>query len=248
MNGFENAADDYEQHRPSYPPLAIDWLVQALRIGPDSMVLDLAAGTGKLTRLLVPYAGHLVAVEPAEAMRRQLETSVPGVQAVEGTAESIPLATDSIDAAVVGQAFHWFDGATATAEIGRVLRPEARLGLIWNIRDESTEAQARLARLLRRYRGPSPTYRNSGWASAFDDSPVFGPLRTTEVPSVHRLDRRGIIGLVMSISYMPGLPPSDRDTAAAEAGAIFDDFADDDGLVSLSYNTRVYWTTVRKRD
>ncbi|MGI9648023.1 MAG: class I SAM-dependent methyltransferase [Acidimicrobiia bacterium] len=241
MTGYQAVAATYEQTRPSYPSAAIDCLVSNLAITPTSTVLDLAAGTGKLTRLLAPRAGRLVAVEPVAAMRSTLEAAVPGARVLEGTAEAIPLGTDSVDSAVVGQAFHWFDGPRAAGELARVLRPRGRLGLIWNQRDESTEAQERIAALLSRYRGSSLTFKNSGWQSTFTDSPVFDALEMAVFPNVHPLSKADLIGLIMSMSYMPGLSDRDRQSAIAEAGAIFDDVAGDQQQILLAYDTRVYW-------
>src|SRR5207247_3916719 len=119
--GFQVGARQYERGRPDYPGTAVRALVEHLRIGPGSVVLDLAAGTGKLTRQLAPAGPRLVAVEPVEAMRATLARTVPGVWAVGGRAEAIPLAGGSVDAAVVAQAFHWFDPDAALAELHRVL-------------------------------------------------------------------------------------------------------------------------------
>ena len=164
--GFEHAPKPYEIGRPPYPPEAIERLVAELEIEDGKRVLDLAAGTGKLTRLLVPTGAFVVAVEPVEGMRAALMTSLPQVEAVAGTAEAIPLPNGSVDAVTVGQAFHWFDGDAALAEIHRVLRPGGRLGLIWNVKDESVDWIEKLGGIMEAYRGaarvsssPSPNAR-----------------------------------------------------------------------------------------
>src|SRR5687768_3990564 len=102
---FDGAADVYDRGRPSFPPDAVEKLVEALGIGPGVRVLDLAAGTGKLTRLLAHTGAELVAVEPLDGMRARLEASLPGVRALEGTAEAIPLSDASVDAVTAAQAF-----------------------------------------------------------------------------------------------------------------------------------------------
>jgi len=147
--GFGAGAQDYERGRPSYPDDLVVWMAERLRIGAGSRVVDLAAGTGKLTRLLVPTGADLVAVEPVAAMREQLAAVVPGVPALDGTAESIPLAPASVDAVTVAQAFHWFDADAALAEIARVLRPGGALGLVWNERDVREPWVAELSKLIR---------------------------------------------------------------------------------------------------
>ena len=137
--GFERGADDYERARPSYPDAAVDLIVDVAGLGPGATVCDLAAGTGKLTRLLVPSGAEIIAVEPVAAMREQLVRAVPGVDVLDGTAETIPLGDGSMDALTVAQAFHWFDTDRALPEIHRVLRPGGTLVLIWNVRDETVD-------------------------------------------------------------------------------------------------------------
>ncbi|MFP5370679.1 MAG: class I SAM-dependent methyltransferase [Actinomycetes bacterium] len=111
--GFGREAEAYERSRPSYPPGAVAWLVDHLRVRPDAVVADLAAGTGKLTRLLLPTGASVVAVEPVEAMRHVLHRILPSVAVVAGTAEAMPIRSASLDAVCAAQAFHWFDaGAT----------------------------------------------------------------------------------------------------------------------------------------
>jgi len=128
--GAEAAA--YERGRPSYPPEAIDWLLPA----GSRAVLDLGAGTGKLTTRLVERGLDVVAVDPIPEMLELLRVSLPDTPALLGTAEEIPLADNSVDAVLVAQAWHWFDPELAVKEVARVLRPGGRLGLVWNARDE----------------------------------------------------------------------------------------------------------------
>ena len=113
--GFQQGAEAYEASRPSYPPDAVAHILEVTGLGPGRRVLDLAAGTGKLTRLLVPSGADVVAVEPVAAMRETLTRALPDVEALDGTAEAIPLGDASVDAVTVAQAFHWFDAAPAPA-------------------------------------------------------------------------------------------------------------------------------------
>jgi ubiquinone/menaquinone biosynthesis C-methylase UbiE len=139
--GFGTEAEAYERSRPSYPPDAVAWLVDALRVAPGGRVLDLAAGTGKFTRLLAPYCAdagsELLAVEPVAGMSTLLQGALPALPIAAATAEALPFSVASLDAIVVAQAFHWFDASVALDEFHRVLRPGGRLGLIWNARDRS---------------------------------------------------------------------------------------------------------------
>jgi SAM-dependent methyltransferase len=121
--GFARASEAYERGRPGYPPEAVARLARELELRPGRVVLDLAAGTGKLTAHLVGTGAELVAVEPVAEMRAVIERALPGVAAYAGTAEEIPLETNSVDAVTVAQAFHWFSGEEALVEIHRVVRP-----------------------------------------------------------------------------------------------------------------------------
>jgi len=129
---FGSQAAAYERGRPSYPPEAVDWLLPASAHD----VLDLGAGTGKLTTRLVERGLSVVAVDPIAEMLDVLRSALPGTTALLGTAEQIPLPDNSIDVVLVAQAWHWFEPERAVAEVVRVLRPGGRLGLLWNVRDE----------------------------------------------------------------------------------------------------------------
>jgi SAM-dependent methyltransferase len=131
---FGKVAGTYAEHRPGYPVEAVRWLLAA---APGRRVLDLAAGTGKLTRAVVAAGAEVTAVEPLEPMLEQLRAAVPEAEALEGSAERIPVADRSVDLVTVGQAFHWFDQEAALAEIRRVLRPRGVVGLLANARDDA---------------------------------------------------------------------------------------------------------------
>jgi ubiquinone/menaquinone biosynthesis C-methylase UbiE len=141
---FGAAADAYERARPSYPDEAVDWLL------PEGAhtVLDLGAGTGKLTRAQVARGLDVIAVEPIDEMRATLEGVLPAVRALKGTAEEIPLPDQSVDVITVAQAWHWLDVARATAEAARVLKPGGTLGLIWNRRDERVPWVQRFSQVM----------------------------------------------------------------------------------------------------
>jgi len=129
------SAEVYERARPGYPPEAIDFLHE-LGLGPDSDVLDLAAGTGKLTRALIAAGARVTAVEPLFAMRQMLQQRLPEATVMEGTAEKIPVPDGSMNLVTVAQAFHWFEADAASREIARVLKRGGGLGAIWHVRDE----------------------------------------------------------------------------------------------------------------
>ena len=142
---FGSVADLYRESRPGYPLAAIEW---ALEHAPGRDVLDLAAGTGKLTEVIAAAGFRVTAVEPLEEMRRELARTVPAAALLSGSAEQIPLPDGAVDAVLVGQAFHWFDQSRALDEMARVLRPGGVVGLLWNLRDESEEWAQRVTELL----------------------------------------------------------------------------------------------------
>jgi SAM-dependent methyltransferase len=202
LRGFGSAAQSYEQARPDYPVGAVSWLAERLGISSERTVVDLAAGTGKLTRLLVATGATVVAVEPVDAMRAQLERAVPEAQALAGYAERIPLADSSVDAVTVAQAFHWFASREALDEIGRVLRPGAGLGLIWNTRDETDELQRRITELIEPLRGDEQTHVGAGWRPVVESHPAFGAIEERHFPHEQVLDSDGLVERVRSVSFI----------------------------------------------
>ena len=208
--GYGSSADAYERGRPSYPDDAVAYLAAELGLGPAARVLDLAAGTGKLTRLLMEGGADVVAVEPVAAMRVVLARSAPGAAVLEGTAESIPLPAASVDAVTVAQAFHWFDAEAALAEIHRVLRPGGGLGLVWNAMDVRLEWVAVLQELVGGVRGPAPQYGGSPWRDAFRSSRLFTPLTERTFDFVQELDEDGLVDRIASTSYVAALPEAER--------------------------------------
>ncbi len=151
---FDSVAEQYERARPEYAEAAVDWLVEEHGLRPGDPVLDLAAGTGKLTRQLARHDLSVVAVEPGDEMRAVLKRVLPGVAALAGTAEKIPLPESSVEAVTVGQAFHWFEPEAALTEMKRVLRPECGIALLWNRWDEEDPLLSQVDALLNEIRPP----------------------------------------------------------------------------------------------
>jgi SAM-dependent methyltransferase len=212
--GF-NAARAYERGRPGYAPEAVAAVVDELGLGRSSRLLDLAAGTGQLTRAFLPRVGSVVAVEPSADMRRVLAEVVPGIEVLAGEAESLPLPDASVDAVVVGSAFHWFDGERALPEMARVLRPGGGVALLWNeaVTWEPRWPEEMLAPLRRGLEESVPVQQrpDSGlWRRAFEHSDVFEPLTSGSAPHRQRLDREGIVAQVASWSWVAAMPDADR--------------------------------------
>ena len=209
----------------------VQLLVDELGIAPGRRVLDLAAGTGKLTRLLVATGADVVAVEPDPAMRVALP------DALEGSAEAIPLPDASVDAVTVGQAFHWFDAPAALAEIARVLRPGSGLGLVWNERDESVPWVAELGRIF-----DWPTLRpypaDPDWVAVLDGSGRFTPARHRRFASEQVVDEDVLVDRVLSTSYVGTWSAERRAEVARRVRELVAGFP---AAIRLPYVTDVYW-------
>jgi SAM-dependent methyltransferase len=241
--GFALAPEAYERGRPTYPAEAGERLVRELRLGPGRRVVDLAAGTGKLTRVVAATGAEVVAIEPVDEMRERLARSLPDVEALDGTAEAIPLPDGSVDAVTVGQAFHWFDGNAALAEIHRVLRPRGRLGLIWNVKDESVDWVRRLGEIFEPYRGDSPKVALGLWKEAFDRTTLFTPLERARFAFVHETDVATAIARVTSISFVAALPDAEVERIVGKVRELLATHPETRGrkLFPLRYRTGVYW-------
>ena len=210
-------SEDYERGRPGWSREVVD--LPALP--PTATVLDLGAGTGKLTRLLVRAFSHVVAVEPAEAMRHILETLCPEAESLPGTAHEIPLADASVDAVFAAQAFHWFEDERAVAEIVRVLRPRGALVLMWNLPAGPWEPSTAAVEELLTGRGPKPSevsydpldlgkgsrYASDEWSLAESS---FEPLQAMRLPNPQTLDRDGLVAYFASMGWLADLPDNER--------------------------------------
>lgn len=214
--GFEAGAAAYEVARPGYPDEAVAVLRDEVGIAAGTLVLDLAAGTGKLTRRLVELGASVSAVEPVAAMRGQLAAVLPQVEVVDGTAEAIPVADASVDVVAVAQAFHWFDAPAALGEIARVLRPGGRLVLLWNERDERTPWVAEMSRLITWHERTVSRYQHVDWAEIVAASGRFGLLQERAVDWDQPITRDLLAERVRSISYIAAMPSPQREALAAE--------------------------------
>ena len=247
VRGFDRAAETYERGRPDYPSAVVRHLGRALGLGRSTTVVDLGCGTGKFTRALAPLGAARIGVEPIEGMRRVFAREVPEVPVLAGTAEAIPLPDGFADAVVVAQAFHWFRTRPALREIARVLAPGGGLGLVWNLRDESTPWVHRLSGIVERYRRASriPRSRDRNWRRAFEDGSVpFGPLKRRVVPHRQEAPRERFVARVLSVSFMALLPPDEQRRVAREVRRELasDPATRDRAVVSMPYRTEVYWT------
>ena len=225
---FELVADLYERARPEYPQEAVAWVASELGLDADSTVVDLGAGTGKLTRALLATGARVIAVEPGDAMRTELERALPAVEALRGAAENIPLRADSVDCVAVGQAFHWFRHDEALPELHRVLRPGGGLALLWNSRDHGRPVQREIRDLISPFvppGRPGPEH----WADALRESPLFTEPEEFHFPWVQRLDADGLAARIGSVSFVAAASSEARAELdarlrelAARLGGVFD--------------------------
>ncbi len=237
---FSLVAGEYERARPGYPDDAVRWLVGE---APQDVV-DLGAGTGKLTRSLVALGHRVTAVEPLEEMLAHLRKVVPAATAVVGTAEDIPLADGTADVVASAQAFHWFDQPVALKEIGRALRPGGRLALTWNTRDDRVEWVARLNEIVEPIE-PSGLFGMVERATLpIDESGLFGPVERATFSFAQRLDREGLRELVLSRSYCATRAPAEQEPVLAEVDRLFDEHAEG-GPIELPYLTECFRARLR---
>jgi len=219
--GFGTTAEIYERSRPTYPADAVAWLVEHCRIGPDANVCDLAAGTGKLTRLLEPTAARLLAVEPVNGMTDVLRRTSPAVPVVAATVEALPFADRALDAITIAQAFHWFDAETALPELRRVLRPGGRLGLVWNARDRSIDWVDALWSVMDRVEKRAPWRDHDHWReSAFAAERWFGPLHEATFHHEQVLDIDGVVARFAGVSHLAVLPADEREQVLDEVRTV----------------------------
>jgi SAM-dependent methyltransferase len=239
-DAFGRAAREYELGRPLWPEELIDFVVAELGLSPDATVLDLGAGTGKLTRALVPRFAQVIAVEPDEAMLDVLKEVVPGAEALLGSAEAIPVGDDEVDAVFSAEAFHWFPPEAAT-EIVRVLRPGGALVILFNIGieydDMGEEAEAAIEEMIERGGAPGIGRVLSGdWRKPLEAA--FEELRETEVERDVVAGRDEWIANMLSVSSIAHQPDEDRVTFAERLREL----VPADRKVGRRVRTVAYWT------
>jgi SAM-dependent methyltransferase len=237
--------DDYERGRPGYPGEAVD----VAEVPASSSVVDLGAGTGKLTRLLLARFARVVAVEPADAMRLRLIELCADADALAGSAEAIPAADASVDAVFSAEAFHWFDGERALAEIARVLRPHGALVLMWNVPAGPTEPPIEALERLVGERAPrdlaydpcdlnAKRFASGEWRTAFAGAP-FEDLHEASFANAQTLDRDAFVALLASMGWVADLADDERLPLLATMRSLLDA-----AEYVRPWSTLVYWTRV----
>jgi SAM-dependent methyltransferase len=243
---FDRVAAAYAAGRPGYPPAAVELVAARLGIAPGRTVVDIGAGTGKLTQELLDRGAEVVAVEPVAGMREHLASTRASdrLRVVGGAAEALPLADGTMDAATVAQAFHWFDGPAALAETHRVLRAGSWLAVVFNRRHLSTPVQAGIDRLLAPYRGDTPTWARQDWDQALRTTDRFAPAAEgiATFPWVQHLTLDGLRARVASISFVADLDAGTRRRILAAVSALHTEHrhrSEGEATVPLHYSTEV---------
>lgn len=239
---FDATAAAYELGRPEYPDEALTFWDDLGAFERGNVILDLAAGTGKLTRLL-PMICELHAVEPLEQMRAEFGRAVSDVEVLDGTAEHIPFPDDTFDAVLVGQAFHWFDHQVALDEIARVLKPGGGLGMIWN--EDDVEPAAWLADVVdeKRATAASTIVGEHPVIEIVDANVGFGPVEAFECRWEHATKVEGVLADVLSRSYVSALPPDERLAVLTRTReAIERHLGSGVEAISYPYRTTAFWT------
>jgi SAM-dependent methyltransferase len=228
---FGALAAEYDRLRPSYPAAALDWAVAGADI---ATALDLGAGTGLLTRSLVDRGLRVVAVEPDGQMRAVLAGRLPEVTVRTGYADDIPLATGSMDAVFVGQAFHWFTRPAADHEIARVLRPGGILAVLTNVNPNGANYEDRLHRRVRGV--PQPSLAHHAVTLAED---VFTDQTETRIGNPRPLSRADFLKLPSTWSWVATASEEERRQVAIEAVRLADQIQSADGVITMPYSTRI---------
>lgn len=243
QSGFSKASSTYASGRPDYPEALGHWLQDSLGIGAGHKIVDLGAGTGKFTRILVQTGAQVIAVEPVVEMLEHLQKAHPAVVACKGSASQIPLEDNSVDAVFCAQAFHWFANVETLEEIRRVLKPDGVLVLIWNVRDETRDWVAALSKIMAPYEEGTPRFHHGKWKSVLPANGYTVPQETTFAHAHNGDFKTVVVDRVLSVSFIAALPQSARGDVEREIRKLLNCHVglEDETSVSFPYQTFVTW-------
>lgn len=236
---FGAEAANYEAGRPEYPFEAVSWMLDPMPHG-SRRIADVGAGTGKLTRVLAQAPdAEVVAVDPDAAMLATLRRSVPGVPTFQGTAERMPLPDASLDAAVLGQAWHWVEPSAASLELGRVVRTGGVLGLIWNIRDERADWVRRLTDIM--HSSPAEDMVNGPGSDGPRIEAPFTGIEKQQWGWTRAMNRTQLHQMARSRSYLIAASDDERSEMTRQMNELFDELGlDGEGTIDLPYVTHAF--------
>ena len=234
----------YEKARPGYAPAAVDFIISTFNIDSTSRVLDLAAGTGKLTRQLLGSGAQITAVEPLPGMRQAFAEALPAITVVEGTAEAIPLPAESVDLVTAGQAWHWFDSKAALAEVTRIVKLGGALTLLWNVYDQTEPWMREFAAIRKSGTDSTPWRDEEHWQQAFAASAAWQPLQLELFSHRSVTTRDGLVERMLSSSVMTVLPESEKANVREDILRVLDGHDETRGrkTIAVPYCTQVFWT------
>jgi SAM-dependent methyltransferase len=238
---FGRFADEYERTRPGYPPEAAEWMAP----GEPELVVELGAGTGKLTRAVARHGRRVVAVEPDDRMRAVLASlALPGVEAIAGSAEALPVGDHVADAVVSGSAFHWFDLDRTLSEAARVLVPGGTLAFAWNHRDDRIDWVRRMSEAIRQ---GDQWAGNRPWRELVEASGLFGPVERAEFTHVVAIPRGALGDHLRSYSLIGSLPPNEQEVVVARVDAVLaaEPTLDGSATLAMPFVIEGYRTSVR---
>ncbi|KAI8066690.1 S-adenosyl-L-methionine-dependent methyltransferase [Gongronella butleri] len=248
VSGFDKQTDNYDLARPSYPASAIE-KIQSL-LPAHAKVAEIGSGTGIMTRLLVAAGFDITAIEPVDGMRKKFSESLPDVPVIKATAWDTTLPDASQDAVIIAQAFHWFDDLNTLKEANRILKPNGKLMLIWNMESKSAKWVDQLRALYESYDSAAPQYRKNQWQKVFEE-PASASLFQLPLQHAHfdynmPSARELIMPRILSKSYIAVMDEEEQARLAARVNAVLDDPAyefacDENGKFVYPHDTDLYW-------
>jgi SAM-dependent methyltransferase len=247
--GFNRASETYERARPDYPPAALRFLCRTFDIGPGKTVVDIGAGTGKLTKQLVKTRAKVIAVEPIPGMRKVLRRTVPGVKIVPRKGEDTGLPSGSVDLITVAQAFHWLDAKKALREFRRILRPGGGLAIIYNWRTHDGAWGMAARKLLDEYRPKRFHELGRKWRKKFTKDTGFTRLVRFYYANSQTLSRKMFVERYMSLSFIAALPTGRRQEFHQKLDSHLRSLTARTGrkTFTIKYRGRIYWCRLKER-